>query len=81
VRTTRVFDLAARIAAATGTRARIRRRQGGYLIEAPLPGDLDEAANDAVLAALSAADRFGHQFRDSAQEVWAELDDDQELSQ
>ncbi|MFJ1707296.1 hypothetical protein [Kitasatospora sp. NPDC088346] len=80
MRSTRVFDLAGRLAAAAGVRARVRRRPGGggYRVEAPLSGDLGEDAHRAVLVALADADRFGHEYSDAAQLVWAEVDDDSE---
>ncbi|WP_354642442.1 hypothetical protein [Kitasatospora camelliae] len=77
MRTTRVFDLANRLAVAAGTRVRIRRRPGGgYRVEAALPGDLTEQAQQAVLAVLARADRYGHHRTATAQRVWAELDEE-----
>jgi hypothetical protein len=77
VRTTRVFELANRLAAATGGRARIRQRPGGgYLVEAELPAGLTGEAQRAVLAVLAAADRYGHRFSTTAQRVWAEIDEE-----
>ncbi|MFI6448159.1 hypothetical protein [Kitasatospora sp. NPDC050543] len=76
MRTTRAFDLAIRLAAATGTRVRLTRRpEGGYRVDAPLPQELSEEAHEAVLDALAAADRYGHRYTDEAQAVWAELDE------
>jgi len=77
VRTTRVFDLASRLATAAGARVHIRRRaDGGYRVEAALPGGLSEQAHRDVLAALADADRYGHQYTAAAHRVWAELDEE-----
>ncbi|GAA0693756.1 hypothetical protein GCM10010193_55530 [Kitasatospora atroaurantiaca] len=82
MRTTRVFDVANRLATATGTRARIRRRpEGGYRVEAALPGGLTDEAQLAILAVLAAADRYGHQYSDTAQGVWAEFDEEREFQE
>ena len=75
----RAFDLAFRLAVATGARARIRRgTAGGYRVEAALPGSLSDEAHRAVLDALASADRYGHRYSDAAQAVWAELDEERE---
>ncbi|GAA4865475.1 hypothetical protein ACGFX4_30275 [Kitasatospora sp. NPDC048365] len=77
MRTTRAFDLAARLATATGGRARIRRLPGGgFRVEAELPAELDRDAHLEMLAALSSADRFGHQYIATVHLVWAELDEE-----
>ncbi|WP_371479409.1 hypothetical protein [Kitasatospora sp. NBC_00315] len=78
---TKAFDLAFRLAVATGARARVRRgTAGGYRVEAALPGHLSDEAHRAVLDALAGADRYGHQYSEAAQAVWAELDEDREQS-
>ncbi|MFC8455209.1 hypothetical protein [Kitasatospora sp. NPDC057223] len=77
----RAFDLAIRLASATGTRPRVRRGPaGGYRVDAALPGSLSDEAHLAVLAALAGADRYGHRYTDAAQAVWAELDEELEQS-
>ncbi|GAA2751504.1 MULTISPECIES: hypothetical protein [Kitasatospora] len=77
MRTTRAFDLAYRLAVAAGARARVRRRpDGGYRVEAEIPGDLGEEAHRAVLTALAAADRFGHVYLAASHSVWAEIDEE-----
>ncbi|MFD9130660.1 hypothetical protein [Kitasatospora sp. NPDC059571] len=77
MRTTRVFELANRLAAVTGTRARIRQRPGGgYLVEADLPAALAGEEHRRVLDVLAAADRYGHRFSTTAQRVWAEIDEE-----
>ena len=48
-------------------------------MEATLPGGLTEEAQLAVLAVLAGADRYGHQYSDSAQAVWAEFDEEREF--
>ncbi|WP_329498287.1 hypothetical protein [Kitasatospora herbaricolor] len=79
---TKAFDLAVRLAVAAGTRARVRcRREGGFLVEAAVPGDLGDEAHRAVLAVLAGADRYGHRYTDTAQAVWAEFDDEREQPQ
>ncbi|WP_441250101.1 hypothetical protein [Kitasatospora sp. McL0602] len=79
MRTTRVFDVANRLARATGTRARIRLRPGGgYLVELSLPPGMSADAQLAVLTVLADADRFGHHYTDTAQRVWAEFDEERE---
>ncbi|KDN83039.1 hypothetical protein [Kitasatospora cheerisanensis] len=79
MRTTRVFDLAARLAAATGAEARIRRLPGGgYRVEATLPGDPDARDHLVLLDVLSEADRYGHRQTARSHTIWAELDPPQE---
>lgn len=79
MRTTRVFDVAIRLAAAAGARARISLRdEGGYRIYVVLPPGISAEAQLAVLDVLAAADRFGHDRTDSAQGVWVEIDQEQE---
>ncbi len=81
MRTTRVFDVANRLAMAAGTRARIRLRPGGgYRVDLPLPQGLRVEDQLKVLAALAGADRYGHHYTDAAQSVWAEFDEEQESS-
>ncbi|GAA3024858.1 hypothetical protein GCM10020229_75460 [Kitasatospora albolonga] len=77
MRTTRVFDLAHRLAVTTGARARVRLRDGGWRVSVVLPGDLGVEAQLAVLDLLATADRFGHDRTDEAQGVWAEIDHEQ----
>lgn len=78
MRTTRVFDVANRLAKAAGTRARIRcRPEGGYRVEVALPEGLPAEAQLAVLAALAGADRYGHHYSRTAQRIWAEFDKEQ----
>lgn len=82
MRTTRVFDVANRLATAAGTRARIRPRPGGgYRVELALPPGLTTRAQLEVLAALAGADRYGHHYSDTAQRVWAEFDEEREYQQ
>ncbi|RKE21324.1 hypothetical protein [Streptomyces sp. TLI_171] len=79
MRTTRVFELASRLAAATGAEARIHRLPGGtFRIEATLPGEPDDHDHLAVLHVLGQADRFGHSYTDRTHTVWAEFDPPQE---
>ncbi|MDH6129656.1 hypothetical protein [Kitasatospora sp. GP82] len=79
MRTTRVFDLAYRLAVAARTRACVRLRPGGgYLVEAPLPAGLTEQEELAVLDVLADADRYGHDYSPTAERVWAELDEERE---
>ena len=81
MRTTRVFDVANRLARAAGTRARIRLRPGGgYRVELALPQGLPVENQLKVLAALAGADRYGHHYTHTAQSVWAEFDQEQESS-
>lgn len=54
--------------------------EGGFRVEAVVPGDLGEEAHGAVLAVLAGADRYGHRYTDAAQAVWAELDEEWEQS-
>ncbi|MFI5534316.1 hypothetical protein ACIA8O_37850 [Kitasatospora sp. NPDC051853] len=77
MRTTRVFDLANRLAVTTGARARVRLREGGWRVSVVLPGDLGVEAQLAVLDLLATADRFGHDRTDEAQGIWAEIDHEQ----
>ncbi|MER5641206.1 hypothetical protein ABT095_30185 [Kitasatospora sp. NPDC002227] len=75
MRTTRAFDVANRLARATGGRARISVRPGkGFLVEAALSPELSDEAQLAVLDVLHDADRFGHHYTPTAQHVWAEID-------
>jgi hypothetical protein len=74
-----VFDLAARLAAATGAEARIRRLPGGgYRVEAALPGEPTDQEHLQVLDVLAAADRYGHRYTAESHTVWAEFDPPQE---
>ncbi|WP_156179032.1 hypothetical protein [Saccharothrix sp. ST-888] len=81
MRTTRVFDLANRLAVAAGARARVRLRPGGYLVEVSLPAGLTEEQELAVLAVLADADRCGHRYSAAAEKVWAEFDEEREQQQ
>ncbi|WP_143200318.1 hypothetical protein [Kitasatospora sp. CB01950] len=79
MRTTRVFDLASRLAAATGAEARIRRLPGGgYRIEATLAGNPDAETHLVLLDVLTEADRYGHRHTARSDTIWAELDPPQE---
>ncbi|MEU9133965.1 hypothetical protein AB0D08_38800 [Kitasatospora sp. NPDC048540] len=81
MRSTWAFDLAGRlagrIAAATGTRARVRRRPegGGYRVEAVLPEGLGDVPHLLLLSVLAEADRYGHRYCGEVDLVWAEVDD------
>ncbi|WP_285739821.1 hypothetical protein [Kitasatospora phosalacinea] len=79
MRSTRVFDLASRLAAATGAEARIIQLPGGgYRVEAELPGEPEEHDHMTVLQVLARADRYGHRYRARTHTVWAEFDPPQE---
>ncbi|QKW21712.1 hypothetical protein HUT16_24005 [Kitasatospora sp. NA04385] len=81
MRSTRVFDLASGLAAATGAEARISRLpDGGYRVEAELSGDPATHDHRAVLDLLGRADRYGHRYRARTHTVWAEFDPPQEPS-
>ncbi|MGK4583142.1 hypothetical protein [Kitasatospora sp. HPMI-4] len=79
MRSTRVYDLADRLAAATGARTRVRPRPGGgYLVEVTLPAGLTEEQELAALDVLSDADRYGHRYSSAVEKLWAEFDEERE---
>lgn len=79
MRSTRVFELASRLSAATGAEARISRLpNGGYRVEAALPGEQEAHDHLLVLDVLASADRYGHSYVSRNHTVWAEFDPPQE---
>ncbi|MFJ8046154.1 hypothetical protein ACIRBX_37145 [Kitasatospora sp. NPDC096147] len=79
MRTTRVFDVANRLARAAGARARVSLRdEGGYRVYVILPRDIGAEAQLAVLDVLVTADRFGHDKAETVEGVWAEIDPEPE---
>ncbi|GAA1174945.1 hypothetical protein F4556_002273 [Kitasatospora gansuensis] len=79
MRTTSVFDVANRLARATGGRPRVRLRlDGGWRLYLVLPAGLSADAQLTVLDLLAGADRFGHDRTDTAERVWADFDRDHE---
>lgn len=73
---TRAQAVAERLAAATCTEVRVLRTPDAIRVEVDLPAVLDAAALGAIVAALGAADRFGHDVTGAADDAgvaWAEI--------
>lgn len=68
-----VAALTGMLAVATGTQPRETRTEDGIRIEADLPGELTPTTRSAILAALGAADSYGHTRTPDTEFVWAEL--------
>ncbi|BAJ30924.1 hypothetical protein KSE_51450 [Kitasatospora setae KM-6054] len=74
-----MFDLASRLAAATGSEARIiRLPDGGHRVEADYLTAPDPRDHLEVLGVLTQADRYGHRYRNRIHTVWAEFGPPQE---
>lgn len=73
---TRAQAVAERLAAATGAEARVRRTPDAIRVEVDVPAELSESALGEIVAALVAADRYGHDVTgraDDAGVAWAEI--------
>ncbi|MFI5621010.1 hypothetical protein [Streptomyces sp. NPDC051567] len=73
---TRAAALAALLTAATGVPSRLAATGAGIRVEADLPTELPPVTFAAILDALSAGARYGHQRTDVGDTVWVEIDDE-----
>ncbi|OII60625.1 hypothetical protein BJP40_09350 [Streptomyces sp. CC53] len=69
----RVEALAAYLGALTGREPRIRGQSSHARVEVDLPNPLPDEARIELLAALAAADRYGHDVTAEGASVWAEI--------
>ncbi len=73
-RESRATALARQLAAATGREPRTDETPERIRIEADLPDEPTNSARDGILAAVTQADRYGHDRTGSGGIVWMELD-------
>ena len=69
----RARELAETLAKALGTEPRITQLARSIRVEADVPPEAGFAIFDGVLAAIAAADRYGHEFTHETSTFWVEV--------
>lgn len=69
----RARDVAERLGAVTGTEVRTTRTPGAIRVEVDVPAEITTESLLALVDALGAADRYGHDRTPTAGVAWAEI--------